>query len=177
MWVQTLRVCSSRGIGRFGSRQQSVSRMSLCWTHWSMEKREENGQHLDDYWGTSLVSQSFLRVWMFGKRLGDLCVHYDSNATLLKGDCESWLHFCWVGHCFDLWSFTKSFIVPATANITRQQTFSSPLSHVLFSFTEAGEKEKCGATETLCALFMKRKLVPSSVINKTLEGKIKGKGR
>lgn len=134
MWVQTLRVCSSRGRGKCGSRQQSVSSMSLCWTHCRMEKQEENGQHLDDYWGTSIVPQSFLRVWMFGKQLGDLCVHYDSNATLLKGDYESWLHFCRVGHCFGLWSFTKSFIVPATANIMRQQTFSSTHQPCAFLF-------------------------------------------
>lgn len=53
----------------------------------------------------------------------------------------------------------------------------APISHVLFSFIEAGEKEKCEATETLCTRFMKRKSVASSVVNKTLEGKIKGKGR
>lgn len=145
---------------RFGSRQKSVSCMSLLLDKLqdggTRRKHPTSGWLLRDLSSFSIISEG-LDV---GKRLEGLCVHYDSNATLLKGDYDSWLHFCCVGHCLGLWSFTKSFIVPATANTMPQQTFSSPLSRALFSFLEAGEKEKCGATETLYTLFMKRASVP-----------------
>lgn len=160
MWVQTLRVCSSRGKSQIWE-SATVSFMHVA----LLDKLQDGGMRrkhptsgwlLRDLSSFSIISEG-LDV---GKRLEGLWVHYDSNATLLKGDYDSWLHFCCVGHCFGLWSFTKSFIVPATANTTPQQTFSSPLSRALFSFLEAGEKEKCGATETLYTLFMKHASVP-----------------
>lgn len=172
MWVQTLRVCSSRGRGKFGSRQQSVSSMvALLDTLQIGETRRKHPTSerlLRDLHSFSIISEG-LDV---GKRLGDLCVHYDSNATLSKGDYDSWLHFCCVGHCFGRWSFTKSFIVPATANIMRQQTFSSPHQPCALLFYRSRWEGKVRSDGNIVyPFFMKRKLVPSSVINKTLEGK------